>query len=43
MKSKPAANNSSYAIRVSEVLQVQFPQAIFVSVDKKVVAQSRTA
>jgi hypothetical protein len=40
---KAAANNSSYAMRVSEVLQVQFPQASFVSVDIDVATQSRTA
>jgi hypothetical protein len=36
-------NNSSYAMRVSEVLQVQFPQARLVSVDSDVATQSRTA
>lgn len=30
-------------MRVSEVLQVQFPQARFVSVDTDVATQSRTA
>ncbi len=40
---RAAANNSSYAMRVSEVLQVQFPQASFVSVDTDVATQSRTA
>jgi len=39
----PSANNSSYAMRVSEVLQVQFPQARFVTVDTDVATQSRTA
>jgi hypothetical protein len=37
------ANNSSYAMRVSEVLQVPFPQARFVSIDTDVATQSRTA
>jgi len=36
-------NNSSYAMRVSEVLQVQFSQASFVSVDTDVATKSRTA
>ena len=40
---KTTANNSSYAMRVSEVLQVQFPQARFVSVDTDAATQSRTA
>jgi len=39
----PVPNNSSYAMRVSEVWQGQFPQASFVSVDTDVATQSRTA
>jgi hypothetical protein len=35
-------NNGSYVMRVSEVLQVQFPQASFVSGDTDVATQSRT-
>ena len=42
-KIKTPYNNSSYAMRVLEVLQVQFPQANFVSVDTDVATQSRTA
>jgi hypothetical protein len=38
-----ATNSSSYAMLVSEVFQVQFPQASFVSVDTDVATQSRTA
>ena len=40
---KAAANNSSYAMRVSEVLQVQFPQARFVTGDRDVATKSPTA
>ncbi len=43
MNKSTTANNSSYAMRVSEVLQVQFPLASFVSVDTDVATQSRTA
>jgi len=42
-KIRAAHNNSSYAMRVSEVLQVQFPHSRFVSVDTDVATQSRTA
>jgi hypothetical protein len=43
MVKKTMHNNSSYAMRGSEVSQVQFPQARFVSVDRDVATQSRTA
>jgi len=43
IKKQPVPNNSSYAMRVSEVLQVQFSQASFVSVDTDVATKSRTA
>jgi PKD repeat protein len=39
----PVANNSSYAMRVSEVLQVQFQQASFASVDRGIATQTSTA
>jgi len=41
LKSTPA-NNSSYAMRVSEVLQVQFPQASFVTGDTDATPKSGT-
>ena len=37
-----ANNNSSYAMRVSEVLKVQFLQARFVQVDTEEATKSRT-
>jgi hypothetical protein len=42
-KNARCPNNSSYAMWVSEVLQVQFPQASFVTGDRDVATQSRTA
>jgi hypothetical protein len=39
----PVPNNSLYAMRVSEVLQVQIKQARFVSVNTDIAMQSRTA
>jgi len=42
MNKKTSANNGSYPMRVSEGLQVQFPQAKFVTCDTEAATQTRT-